>query len=368
MEYENLPLTTRNDAEYLNDKQLETWEVTRRGFAKWLLERGKKPKGFKGYSEYTARDTLYRTDQFARYVWEKTGFTLEFSHQQADDYMEAVLKDDDSGDEHAAGTLKALKRLMRYQQSNDDELPDWECPWEVSTTQEKKRSISDVFSESEIEKLYAASLTYNDIPAYNDLSPEDRSDWKAYIAQALQKPKAEVEPGDWSRIDNWKIPSLVKVGIDAAFRPVEVQRSSTEWLDLEEQRLIIPAEDASKSDSSWRVGLGDMATRALRNWLEQRDTMSKYDDTDAIWLTREGNPYSSSSLRYLVLNLCEQAGIDPANRSVSWYSIRHATGSYLSKEGTIEQAREQLRHQSMETTRKYSHSTSKERSELANKR
>ncbi|WP_336133592.1 hypothetical protein [Natronomonas amylolytica] len=62
MGLENLPLTTRDAADVLHDKQLQTWEVTRRGFANWLIERGKNPKSLEGYSEYTAKDTLYRTN------------------------------------------------------------------------------------------------------------------------------------------------------------------------------------------------------------------------------------------------------------------------------------------------------------------
>jgi len=367
MTLEDLPITTRNDTNYLTDKQLQTWEVKRKGFAKWLLERGKEPKSLEGYAEHTTKDTLYRTDQFARFVWNDKGFQMTFTHDEADSYIESLLLDNDCTNSHTEGTEKALKRLFKHQESNNDDYGEWDPEFHISNP-DKKRSVNDVFSESEIEKIWTAALEYNNIPNYNDLTPEARSKWKAYLSMSLGKPKSEVTPADWKKVDNWKIPSLVKVGIDAAFRPVEVERSNVGWLDLDENRLLIPADESSKNDSNWRVGLGDMATRALENWMEQRDTMPKYDDTDAIWLTREGNPYSSSSLRYLILNLCEDAGINAENRSVSWYSVRHATGSYYAKNGTLSQAQEQLRHTSQETTKKYSHSTSEERSEIANER
>lgn len=115
MDLENLPLTTRDDAEVLRDKQLQTWEVTRRGFANWLLERGKNPKSLEGYSEHTAKDTLYRTDHFARFVWNHNEFKTSFTHSEANEYMEGILLDDDRSASHASGTQKAIKRLFKYQ-------------------------------------------------------------------------------------------------------------------------------------------------------------------------------------------------------------------------------------------------------------
>lgn len=367
MTLENLPITTRDDKKHLHDKQLQTWEVKRTGFANWLLERGKKPQALKGYSKHTTKDTLYRTDHFARFVWNQTEFKTEFTHTEADDYMEQILLSNDCTNSHASGTEKSLKRLFKYQRSVNDSNKEWEPEWDIQNPNDK-RNIKDVFTESEIEKIYSASLNYHTIPAYNDLTPTERSQWKAYLAMSLGKPKTEVTPDDWGKVDNWKIPSLVKVSIDAGLRPIEVERSRTQWADLDNQQLIIPADESSKNREDWRVGLGDMATRALRNWLEQRENMEKYDDSDAIWLTRENNPYSSSSLRYLVLNLCDQAGINTENRSTSWYSIRHATGTFYAKKGTLVDAQEQLRHTSPETTKKYVHSSSEERSDIANQR
>jgi site-specific recombinase XerD len=367
MSLEDLPITTRDDRNHLHDKQLQTWEIKRKGFAQWLLERGKKPKALKGYSTHTAKDTLYRTDQFARFVWQDKEFKTTFTHAEGDSYMESILLDDGLSNTHAEGTQKALKRLFKYQRHLDDDFEEWEPEYHI-TNGSSKRNISDVFSEEEIETVYSASLDYNQIPQYNDLSPSERSRWKAHIAMSLGKPKSEVTPDDWGKIDNWKVPSLVKVSIDAGLRPVEVERSKMSWLDLSNNRLIIPAEESSKNREDWRVALSDMGVRALKNWVEQRENIEKYDDNESIWLTREGNPYGSSSLRYLVLNLCEDAGINTEHRSISWYSIRHAAGTYYAKKGTLADAQEQLRHTSSETTKKYVHSSTEERSNLANKR
>lgn len=367
MTLENLPLTTRDDADVLHDKQLQTWEVARKAFATWLIERGKTPASLEGYAEHTAKDTLYRTDHFARFVWRHDEFKTSFTHAEADDYMEEILLDDDCSASHASGTQKALKRLFRHQYKDNDDQPEWDPEWSVPSSGDD-RHIKDVFSESEIEKIYSASLEYNTLPGYNDLTPTARSDWKSYIAMSLGKPKEEVVPADWEKVDNWKVPSLVRVSMDTGFRPIEVERSKMSWLDLEDEDIIIPKDESSKNEENWRIGLSDMAVRSLENWIEQRKNIPKYDDSDAIWLTREGNPYGSSALRYLVLNLCDIAGINHQHRSISWYSIRHNVGTFFAKEGTIASAQDQLRHTSKETTKKYIHSSSEERSNIANRR
>jgi integrase len=238
MDLENLPLTTRDDAEVLRDKQLQTWEVTRRGFANWLLERGKNPKSLEGYSEHTAKDTLYRTDHFARFVWNHNEFKTSFTHSEANEYMEGILLDDDRSASHASGTQKAIKRLFKYQRHLDEDPPEWEPKYEIPSTN-GKRNIKDVFSEEEIEKVYSASLNYQQISGYNDLSPEGRDRWKGYTSMSLGKPKNEVKPADWEKVDNWKIPNLVKMSIDTGFRPIEVERSKMSWLDLDGWNIVI---------------------------------------------------------------------------------------------------------------------------------
>lgn len=214
MTLETLPITTQDDAQILNVKQLGTWKIKRESFANWLLERGKKPQSLEGYAVHTTKDTLYRTDHFARAVWRENGFTTKFTHEQADEYMKTILLDDDLSASHAEGTEKAIKRLFKYKSFLNDEIEMWDCEYQVPNGS-GKRNIKDVFSDEEIESIYTASLHYNDIPKYNDLSPTDRSNWKTYIAMSLGKPKSEVVPDDWDKIDNWKIPSLVKVSIDA---------------------------------------------------------------------------------------------------------------------------------------------------------
>lgn len=61
-----------------------------------------------------------------------------------------------------------------------------------------------------------ASLEYGSIPEYNDLSPEQRDRWKAYLAQRFEKPKSEVSLKDWDRANGWKLPSSPRVSTPAS--------------------------------------------------------------------------------------------------------------------------------------------------------
>ncbi|WP_049940837.1 MULTISPECIES: hypothetical protein [Halomicrobium] len=88
-----------------------------------------------------------------------------------------------------------------------------------------------------------------------------------------------MKPEDWDKANSWKIPILVSVSLDAALRPIEVERARTGWVDIENAVLRIPKEDSSKNTDHWIVGLQDRTAEILERWLEQRKTEPKYDDT-----------------------------------------------------------------------------------------
>jgi integrase len=70
-------------------------------------------------------------------------------------------------------------------------------------------------------------------------------------------------------------------------------------------------------------------------------------------LTREANPYGSSALRQVLRRLCDTAGIDYEHRQMSFYALRHSTGTYMTREEGLAAAQTQLRHTSEQTTMKY---------------
>jgi integrase len=225
----------------------------------------------------------------------------------------------------------------------------------------------DYFTMEERKKLREAALEYGSIPAYNNLSPEERNRWKAYLAQKFEKPKSEVTPRDWKRANGWKIPSLVWVSLDAGLRPIEVERAVTSWVDLDNGVLRIPKEESSKNEDNWIVGLQDRTSDIVSEWLDEREYYDRYNDSNKLWLTKRKNPYQSQSLRHILKRLCEIAGIDMRNRQISWYAIRHSVGTYMTHVEDLGAAKAQLRHKSEKTTLQYDQAPVEERKDALDK-
>jgi integrase len=230
-------------------------------------------------------------------------------------------------------------------------LGQWEP--EITFAADTSTQPRDYLTKDERSAIRSAALEYGSVPTYSNLGSAERDRWKRYLAQRFEKPKSEVTPADWERANGWKIPSLVWTSLDTGLRPTEVERSVISWVDVDNCVLRIPKEESAKNREHWVVGLRERTAEALSRWCQERRTYPMYDDTDALWLTREGNPYGVSSLRGLLHRLCDIAGIDIEHRQMSWYTIRHSVGTYMTREEDLAAAQTQLRHKSPETTMKY---------------
>jgi len=346
---EDIPVVPEPSESRLNPRQLQDYTEYRETFLEWLFVFGKAPDKAEGYSKAVVKNTAYRTDQFTRWVWQEENYTTNLTHSHADSYVR-FLAGEDSSNGHKSKCVKAIKRLFKwkaYQKGGDE----WES--EISFSEDTENQPKDYLTKEERTKIREASLEYGSIPAYNTVTPKERSQWKIYLAQRFGKSKSEIEVEDWKRANGWKIPSLVWVSLDCGLRPIEVERATVNWVDLDNGVLRIPKDESSKNRDNWIVGLREQTTKALARWLEQRENYPHYEDSGNIWLTREGNPYGTHSLSYLMGKLCEIAEIDDSNRSMSWYSIRHSVGTYMTREDGLAATRDQLRHKSKKTTMRY---------------
>jgi len=340
------------------------YEAHREKFLQWSLNVGKDPDRGEGYSPHTVNGRAYRTDKFYRWVWEEyDGYTTNVTHDHADAFLKFLAYDERS-DTDRANFLKSLKMLFKWRQYEHG-FDEWDPV--ISFSNANGTSARDYLTRDERSKIREAALEYGSIPSYNNLSPEERDRWKAYLAQRFEKPKSEVEPSDWDRANGWKIPSLVWVSLDAGLRPIEVERATTEWCDVENRALRIPKEESSKNRDNWIVSLQDRTASILERWLDQRKKSLDYENTDVLWLTREENPYSSGSLRYLLMKLCDIAGISTENRKMSWYTIRHSVGTYMTREEDLAAAQTQLRHKSPKTTMRYDQTPVEDRRDALDK-
>jgi len=350
--------------QYLNEKELVDYRSHREKFIKWLLTFGKSPEEVKGYSEDTAERTAYRCAKADRWAWkEHDGYSVPLTQEAADEYLKHVAYQDFS-DTHRHKIQHSLERYFNWRQHEYDE-PEWEPVLKFSSS--GRRQPPDFLSVEERRKLRQAALDYGKIPSYNNVSPDEREEWKRYISRKLRKPMDEVEPSDWERMNGWKFTSLVWTSLDAGLRPTEVAEAKISWVDVDNELLRIPAEDSAKNEDNWRVSITGRTAEALSRWLDERKQYDRYEGSDKLWLTREENPYTSQQLRRILRKLCEQAGIDTENRSLSWYSIRHSVGTYMTREEDLAAAKAQLRHKSVQTTMKYDQAPVEDRRDALNK-
>lgn len=330
----------------LTEKELVDYRSYREAFLQWLLHVGKDPESATGYSPYTVYETGYRAAAFDRWTWDDS-YTIPPSRADADAYLEEVAYSDRA--QATKGKIEEMLRRYYRWQEHKWGTDEWEPQYSFESS--GGDAPRDFLTVDERRQIRRAALEHGSIPSYNDLSPEERHRWKSYVARVLDI--EDPSPDDWDRVDGWKITSIVWTSLDAGLRPIEVGRATTRWVDLENDLLRIPREDSAKNTENWTVSLTKRTSQALGHWLRERENYSRYDNTDALWLTTHDNPYSSKSLGRLLRRLCAEAGIPTENRQMSWYAIRHSVGTYMAREEGLAAAQSQLRHKSTHTTMKY---------------
>ena len=351
MDLSDFAVVPEPTANRLNERQLVDYRTEREATIKWLLTFGIDPEKADGYAESTVKNRIYRMDQFYRYVWDEEGqYTTAVTHDHADTWMQELAYADYS-DTHRDLCQKAVRMLFKWR-AHERGGDEWE-PMISFTSNSGTTAPRDYLTLEERQLVREAALEYGSVPSYNNVSPRERSEITAYLAQRFEKHVDEITKQDWKRANDWKIPSLVSVSLDAALRPIEVERAVVQWVDLDNGILRISVEDSSKNEDNWRVSLSSRTIAMLERWLDQRATYDLYDGRNELWLTREGNPYGAAALRRILHELCDIAGIDYEDRQMSWYTIRHSTGTYMTREEDLVAAQTQLRHKSPKTTMKY---------------
>lgn len=357
-----ITVVTEKSLDFLNPRQLESYRLHREKMIKWMLNLGKDPEKAQGYARATAETRAKRLEKFYRWVWaEEDKYTEVISTEHADLYMKHLAHQDFTS-AYKNCCQKAVKTLFKWRNWEFDAGIDWDpvINYRDDTGTDQPR---DFLTGEERVKLREAVMDYGTIPHYNSVTPEERDKWKAYLAQRFGKKKSEITLDDWDRANSFKIPSLVLVSLDAGLRPVEVERATVDWVDLDNGVLRIPKEESSKNSDNWIIPLMDRTVNYLDRWLKERRFLDKYSGRRELWLTSEGNPYDCHSLRYVMEKLCELAGIDDSSRSVTWYSIRHSTATYMARAEGIGAAQQQLRHKSERTTMKYDQAPVEDRRE-----
>ena len=308
----NIKIVPTKCEDYLTEKERSDYRQYRKTFLTYLLRQAKNPQKAEGYSPYSVQMTANRVGRFDHWVWKKkNGYTIPPTEKDAQDFMEEVAFRDVT----EATKGKIMEALLRYSRwlSNHQGREEWEFDWAFQSGG-GNNGPRDFLTEEERQKVRRGALELG---------------------------------------DGWKRTSILWTALDAGLRPVEVGRATTGWVDVENELLRIPREESSKNEGNWKVGLTPRTANALESWLEEREDKPKYDDTDALWLTRSGNQYGGNQLSRMLRSVCDNVGIEYEDRSMSFYAIRHSVGTYMTKERDLAATKAQLRHNDVKTTMKY---------------
>jgi site-specific recombinase XerD len=360
-------LLTGNTAPTLNalgPRTKEDYLAFKREFVRWLDRRGKEPARRRGYADTTIKTTSSKIDHVFRWRWtDYDGYTMDFSPNDADRFIKWADWDQNYSDGTIGSYVRAIKRYFKYKNDIHDQDVEWDCELKLS---QSPQNVRDYFRKEEFSKLYEAALDYGTVKHYNNCTVEERDRIKGVLASRLSIAKENVTKKHFEQANSWKIPSLVGVALDIGMRPIEAKRARTHWFDpvlSSKHEMDIPAAEATKNDNNWRPALSPRTSRAIQLWLDERDAIKKYENQDAVWLTKYGNPYDTNSLNSLLDTLMADADISERGRDLSWYGIRHGVATVWANEIGIHHAKEQLRHNSVETTMGYVHSSSDNRAE-----
>jgi integrase len=362
----DFPLVAQETIEALDDKHARAksdYQSWKRDLLEWLHFEGKDPDRLRGYSKATLRNSNYKIDQIMRWLWNHRDYTTELTPDDADQLMKELGRYSEYGDANLNNFVKTIKRIFSFYNNEKGKTIEWECKIDLNEPSVTNR---DYFKKREFRPLYEASLAHGTIQHYHSCTPDERAELKAHLAQRFEKPKDEISPEDFDQANSMKIPSLVSVSLDCGLRPVEVKRAKVEWVNFEDATLDIPKEESSKNEDNWKCVLSNKSVRTLRSWIDERSRYEVYDGCNKLWLNGKGNPYGSNPLNYLLDQLIEEGGIQPAGRDLSWYSIRHGCATVWADEENIHDAKEQLRHKKVETTLGYAHSGAESRHNKVN--
>lgn len=367
IELEGLPMSSRRDdyqpgsedgLDCLNHRQKQVYSSKLARFTEYLSTVGQDPIKEEGYAEGTVQERISRFQRAVSWLWSETGVTTSITPADADEINEALYADrfrKRNGDPYSNTSKRKINDVLKNWFEFTSE--EWTPTYTFTDNRAKQEEKPDPFTKSELVALWESSLSYKSIPSYSNLSPTERDRWRAHIAQELGKPKEEVTPDDWDRINrSWKIPSLIRINRGHGLRPDLIARVKLSWYDPDKQKITVPAGEAPKNDAEWTIELIEEEALALENWLAQRELIDEYQGREEIWLNREGNPYRSGPLNDILDALIEDAGIDPRGRKLVWYSFRHSIGTYVYAETKdLELVAEQLRQTSTAAAAEYVH-------------
>lgn len=364
---DGIVLVTEDAAKHLNPRQEIAYREHRRELAEWMLNLGKNPEKAEGYSYSTAKNRMNKLDLFYRFVWDQEGrYVQDITTDHADQWMQWLARQDYK-ESTKCYYQKSAQTLFKWKRDARGQDVEWDPAIEYSDPSAYYQP-REYLTRQDRRRLREAAMEYGSVPHYNSLTPEERKQWRTYLAQRLQKPKTQVTKQDFLQANSFKYTSMIYVTMDAALRPCEVERANVQWFDTDNGLLRIPREQAAKNRENWVMPLKPETASITKQWLKERELKEKYADRDALWLTKYGNRYNKDTFRRDVFRkIAREAGLDIDNRDLTPYSIRHSTLTHISEDAGPAAASQQGRHKSRRSTQKYMHGSVSTQQDAVNK-
>ena len=351
---------SRDDLEKFGLNMVEDYRDFKHELLSWLATYGKNPEKHEELAETTLESTHYKLETVFRWLWRyDSQYTTRFTPEHADKFIRVLDQSDGMIDSTVLHHAKDIQRYFRFSNHVRGTDYEWEVDVELSQSNGDER---DYLRRSAFEPLYQAALEHSSVKGYHSVTPEERSELKAFVAQRLGIPKEKVGPAEFKRANSWKYPSMIAVTLDTGLRPIEVGRAKVSWVNLEDNELNIPKDESTKNEAHWNCAIKRRTAKALKRWLDERASLEKYDGRDELWLTQKSAEYGSKSCNALLQRVIDNGDVPiPEHRDISWYSIRHGVATYWANHVGPHHAKEQLRHKSLNTTMKYLHSDAETR-------
>lgn len=338
----------------------DTTEQHLNDFYVWMMSKGRVPARDKPLSESQARNYHSRIDRLYRALIARNNPTslCALPPEHADRLIQWLDHDKirKRNDDPYAETSKrkfsdALEKYFEWRHNCGTIDEGWSP--KINFVDGDHES-ADKLNFKERWLIRQTATSYGSLPAYYETDPEERDRINGLVAQRLGIPKDDVTSSHWNHADtSTKVASLVAVTLETGIIPIEVGAARVNWYDQKRHVFRIPNEHAGKDRPTTTLPLTEDTGELLSQWIQERRHYEKYDDTNRLWLNRNGNPYNSKNLCYLLRRLCDEAGIDHEDRKIVWYSLRHNLGQTMEETEDLSEANDQLRHKYLETTKQH---------------
>ena len=151
---------------------------------------------------------------------------------------------------------------------------------------------------------------------------------------------------------------ILKIGFAVGIRVSEIVQIDIDDLDLKRGKIKI----TGKGDRVYNVFIGDNLKQQIRLWLKDRDVYFNNTNSNALFVSQEGNRISPRTIKDLI-----DKYTDVVDKHVTPHVMRHSCATNLyEKTGDIYLCAGQLNHKNVTTTQRYAELSDSKKKQATN--